>query len=71
MKADVEPRPFGTIELAGCDTVAKLFHHRVGTWSARTALREKRLCAIEHISGLGLAITGLVADIERGHDGAP
>jgi long-chain acyl-CoA synthetase len=43
MKADVEPRPFETIELAGCDTVAKLFHHRVGTWSARTALREKRL----------------------------
>jgi long-chain acyl-CoA synthetase len=42
MKADVEPRPFGTIELAGCDTIPKLFHHRVGAWGARTALREKR-----------------------------
>jgi len=43
MKADVEEKAVQTIEVAGCDTVPKLFHHRVAEWGARTAFREKRL----------------------------
>ena len=43
MKADVESKAVHTITVAGCDTVPKLFHHRVAEWDARTALREKRL----------------------------
>jgi long-chain acyl-CoA synthetase len=43
MKADVEKKAVQTIEVAGCDTVPKLFHHRVAEWGARTAFREKRL----------------------------
>jgi long-chain acyl-CoA synthetase len=43
MKADVEERAVRAIEVAGCDTIPKLFHHRVAEWGARTAFREKRL----------------------------
>ncbi|MGB6539597.1 MAG: AMP-binding protein [Xanthobacteraceae bacterium] len=43
MKADVEEKAVQAIEVAGCDTVPKLFHHRVAEWGARTAFREKRL----------------------------
>jgi hypothetical protein len=34
-------------------------------------LRQKRLGAIEHVGGLCLAIAGLIANVERGHDGGP
>ena len=40
-------------------------------WADSVLLREERLRAMEHISRLGLAITGFVADVERGHDGGP
>ena len=43
MKADVESKAVQAIEVAGCDTVPKLFHRRVAEWGARTAFREKRL----------------------------
>ena len=43
MKADVERRAAQAIEVAGCDTVPKLFRQRVAEWGARTAFREKRL----------------------------
>ena len=43
MQADVETRAVRAIEVAGCDTIPKLFHHRVAEWGARTAFREKRL----------------------------
>jgi long-chain acyl-CoA synthetase len=43
MKADVESKAVQPIEVAGCDTVPKLFHLRVTEWGARTAFREKRL----------------------------
>ena len=43
MKADVETRAVRAIEVAGCDTIPKLFHHRVAEWGATTAFREKRL----------------------------
>jgi long-chain acyl-CoA synthetase len=43
MKADVESKAVQPIEVAGCDTVPKLFHLRVAEWGARTAFREKRL----------------------------
>ena len=43
MKADVESKAVQAIEVAGCDTVPKLFHLRVAEWGARTAFREKRL----------------------------
>src|SRR5262249_36661714 len=31
------------IEVAGCDTIPRLFHHRIAVWRTRTAFREKRL----------------------------
>jgi hypothetical protein len=41
-------------------------------WGADpVALCKERLSAIENVGCLGLAKTGLVADIERGHDGGP
>ena len=43
MKADVAGKPVQAIEVAGCDTIPRLFHHRVAEWGARTAFREKRL----------------------------
>ncbi len=43
MKADVVPGPGEAIEIAGCDTIPKLFQHRVAEWRSRTAFREKRL----------------------------
>ncbi len=43
MKADVESKAVQAIEVAGCDTVPKLFQFRVAEWGARTAFREKRL----------------------------
>ncbi len=43
MKADVVARPLQAIEIAGCDTISKLFQHRVVEWGSRTAFREKRL----------------------------
>jgi long-chain acyl-CoA synthetase len=43
MKADVAGRPFQAIEVAGCDTIPRLFHHRIAEWRTRTAFREKRL----------------------------
>src|SRR5438046_3127866 len=43
MKADVETRPVQAIEVAGCDTMPKLFQQRAAEWGARTAFREKRL----------------------------
>jgi long-chain acyl-CoA synthetase len=43
MKADVAAIPDQAIEVAGCDTIPKLFHHRAAEWAARTAFREKRL----------------------------
>src|SRR5882757_8873973 len=70
MKADVETRAVQAIEVAGCDTIPKLFHHRVAEWGARTAFREKRLglwrdTAWRHYgdrakwTGLGLVSLGL------------
>jgi long-chain acyl-CoA synthetase len=43
MKADVLRKPVQAIEIAGCDTIPRLFHHRVAEWGAQTAFREKRL----------------------------
>jgi long-chain acyl-CoA synthetase len=43
MKADVAGKLVQAIEVAGCDTIPRLFHHRVAEWKARTAFREKRL----------------------------
>jgi long-chain acyl-CoA synthetase len=43
MKADVVARPLQAIVIAGCDTIPKLFQHRVAEWGSRTAFREKRL----------------------------
>ena len=43
MKADVAASPIQAIEVAGCDTIPGLFHHRVAEWGPRTAFREKRL----------------------------
>ena len=43
MKADVAGKPVQPIEVAGCDTIPRLFHRRVAEWGARTAFREKRL----------------------------
>lgn len=43
MKADVAGTPVQAIEVAGCDTIAKLFRQRATEWGARTAFREKRL----------------------------
>jgi long-chain acyl-CoA synthetase len=43
MKADVAGKPVQAIEVAGCDTIPRLFHHRVAEWEARTTFREKRL----------------------------
>jgi long-chain acyl-CoA synthetase len=43
MKADVAATPVQAIEVAGCDTIAKLFWQRATEWGARTAFREKRL----------------------------
>ena len=36
-------KPVQPIEVAGCDTIPKLFQLRVAEWGARTAFREKRL----------------------------
>jgi long-chain acyl-CoA synthetase len=43
MKADVAGKPVRAIEVAGCGTIPRLFHHRVAEWGGRTAFREKRL----------------------------
>src|SRR5262249_14597045 len=43
MKADVAAKPVQKIEVAGCDTIPKLFHSRVADWGPKTAFREKRL----------------------------
>ena len=70
MKADVAGRPFQAIEVAGCDTIPRLFHHRIIEWGTRTAFREKRLGIWQATSwheygerakwvGLGLASLGL------------
>ena len=70
MKADVAGRPFQAIEVAGCDTIPRLFHHRIIEWRTRTAFREKRLGIWRATSwheygerakwvGLGLASLGL------------
>ena len=70
MKADVAGRTCQAIEVAGCDTIPRLFHHRMAEWRTRTAFREKRLGIWRATSwheygerakwvGLGLASLGL------------
>jgi long-chain acyl-CoA synthetase len=73
MKADVAGKPVQAIEVAGCDTIPRLFHRRVAEWGARTAFREKRLGIWRATSwheygdrakwvGLGLVSLGLRRD---------
>ena len=69
MKADVAGRPFQAIEVAGCDTIPRLFHHRIAEWGTRTAFREKRLgiwrATTWHYRGWVYKIAGLPEEAVR------